>query len=76
MMAHVNGARIAGRDGRPDAKHLRVLSVAWEAKFERLRSSHLRGLGQGKEYSLSIYGCAETVGLLAASEQTESGGQT
>jgi hypothetical protein len=65
MMAHVNGARIAGRGGKPNARHLRVLSVAWEAKFERLRQAPAPRLGQGKVYTFNMYGCAETVGLLA-----------
>jgi hypothetical protein len=66
MMAHVNGARIAGGMYSPNPQHLRVLAIAWEAKFERLLGAPPRGLGQGKTYSATMYGCAETVALLAA----------
>ena len=78
MMAHVNGARIAARiagtDDAPKAAHLRVLSVAWGAKFENLLQAPPPRPGQGKEYTSKMYGCAETVGLLAAAERAESGG--
>jgi hypothetical protein len=76
MMAHVNGGRIAGREDEPKTQHLRVLSVAWRAKFERLLQTPASGPGQGKAYSSTMYGCAETVGLLAAHEQARTGGQT
>jgi hypothetical protein len=75
MMAHVNGARIAGRDGTPKAQHLRVLSVAWGAKFEALLRAPPPRPGQGKAYTSKMYGCAETVGLLAAARQSARGGQ-
>lgn len=65
MMAHVNGAWIGGGLLSPKPEHLRVLSVAWEAKFGRLLSSPPRGLGQGKTYTASMYGCPETVAMLA-----------
>ena len=74
MMAHVNGARIGGHKGEPKATHLRVLAVAWQAKFENLLQAPRPRPGQGKAYTSKMYGCAETVGLLAASEQAESGG--
>ena len=64
MMAHVNGARIAGDAGAPKASHVRILDVAWRAKFERLRQAPPPRPGQGKAYSSTMYGCAETVGLL------------
>jgi hypothetical protein len=76
MMAHVNGARIGGAVGKPRAKHLRVLSVAWDQKFENLLQAPAARPGQGKTYTSKMYGCAETVGLLAASKQALRGGQT
>ena len=60
VMAHVNGIRIA-----ENAEHLRILRVAWDAKFRRLREAPPPGPGQGKVYGSSMYGCAEAVGLLA-----------
>ncbi len=62
MMAHVNGAQIV----ESDTRHLRILSVAWQAKFERLRKAPPPRPGQGKTYTAQMYGCAETVGLFAA----------
>lgn len=67
MMAHVNGARFGGLE-EPKAAHLRILSVAWRAKFERLRDAPPPRPGQGKAYTASMYGCAETVGLLASQD--------
>jgi hypothetical protein len=72
MMAHVNGARIA--EGKAKAQHRRVLSVAWRAKFENLLQAPRARPGQGKAYTSKMYGCAETVGLLAASEGSQGGG--
>ena len=60
MMAVVNAVRLAG-----DPEHRRVLRQAWRAKFEALKKAPPPGPGQGKAYSATIYGCAETVGLLA-----------
>ena len=65
MMAHVNGARFAGKPDAPRRKHWRVLALAWEAKFERLLSSAPSGSGQGKTFTSQMYGCPETVGLLS-----------
>jgi hypothetical protein len=59
MMAHVNGARMGS------AAHARILSVAWEAKFAHLRQAPPPGPGQGKTYTAQMYGCADTVALLA-----------
>jgi hypothetical protein len=64
MMAHVNGARIAGSEDAPEGRYLRVLNVAWQAKFEALRQAPRPKPGQGKAYTSQMYGCAETVGLL------------
>jgi len=60
VMAHVNSVRITN-----NPEHLRVLKIAWESKFQRLLKTQPSGLGQGKSYSSSMYGCAEAVGLLA-----------
>ena len=54
MMAHVNGARMG------NARHARILSIAWEAKFAHLRQAPPSGPGQGKAYTAQMYGCAET----------------
>jgi len=67
MMAHVNGVRIADT-----AEHLRVLRVAWETKFERLLETPKPGPGQGKAYSSLMYGCPETIGLLAKRGRLET----
>ena len=66
VMAHVNGIRSAN-----NPEHLRVLNIAWEAKFQRLLRSQPSGLGQGKSYSSNMYGCAEAIGLLAARRKNE-----
>ena len=60
VMALVNAVRLSG-----NSEHRRVLSKAWEAKFEKLRSDHASGPGQGKSFSATLLGCAEAVGLLA-----------
>lgn len=59
IMALVNAVRIAG-----NPEHRRILSVAWEAKFQRLLGAPRPGPGQGKTYSATVYGCAEAIGLL------------
>jgi uncharacterized protein YyaL (SSP411 family) len=61
MMAVVNGARIG-----KNPEHLRILRVAWDAKFQRLLEASPAATGQGKAYTSTMYGCAETVGLLAS----------
>jgi len=66
VMAHVNGVRIAN-----NPEHLRILRIAWEAKFQRLLKSQPSGLGQGKSYSSNMYGCAEAIGLLAANRRED-----
>ena len=58
-MALVNAVRIAG-----NPEHRRILSVAWEAKFQRLLGATRPGPGQCKTYSATVYGCAEAIGLL------------
>ncbi|MBN2562101.1 MAG: hypothetical protein JXQ75_14340 [Phycisphaerae bacterium] len=63
VMAHVNGVRIAD-----NAEHLRILRVAWDAKFKRLLEAPAPGPGFGKMYTYTMYGCPETVGLLASKE--------
>lgn len=70
VMAHVNSVRIAH-----NPEHLRILDIAWEAKFKRLLETPPPGPGQGKTYSSKMYGCAEAVALLASNKQEhESGG--
>ena len=60
VMAHVNGVRISD-----NPEHLRVLKVAWAAKFKRLAEAPPQpGPGQGKTYTSKMYGCAEAIGLL------------
>jgi hypothetical protein len=61
VMAHVNGVRITD-----NPEHLRVLRIAWEAKFRRLREAPPSGPGFGKGYTSRMYGCAEAAALLAA----------
>ncbi len=70
VMALTNSVKLTG-----DPEHLRILRKAWDAKFERLRSAsaaladpdELRGFG--KTYSSSVYGCPETMALLANMQQ-------
>jgi hypothetical protein len=61
MMALVNAVRMTG-----NPEHRRILHKAWNAKFEELRAGAGNGPGQGKAFTSQLYGCAETVGLLAA----------
>jgi hypothetical protein len=69
MMAHVNGARIAGSEALPKLQHLRILWVAWKSKFVRLSQSSLAPKpGLGKAYTSTMVGCAETVGLLTSAD--------
>ena len=68
MMAHVNGARIAGSTALPKLQHLRVLWVAWKSKFIRLGQSLAPKPGLGKTYTSTMYGCAETFGLLTSAD--------
>ena len=60
VMAMVNAVRLAG-----DPEHLRILRLAWEAKFDDLKKAPPPGPGQGKAYTGTIYGCPEAAGLLA-----------
>jgi hypothetical protein len=60
-MAHVNSIRMAN-----NPEHLRILGIAWEAKFQRLLKAPPPGPAQGKTYTSKMYGCAEAIGLLAA----------
>ncbi|HCA48010.1 MAG TPA: hypothetical protein DEP45_11880 [Armatimonadetes bacterium] len=59
MMAHVNGARFGS-----NPEHLRVLGVAWEEKFGKLLRVNM-SQGFGKAWTSTMYGCAETAGILA-----------
>jgi len=65
VMAHVNGVRIGH-----NPEHLRILRIAWQEKFERLRKAPPPGPGQGKAYTSKMYGCAEAIGLLARADGT------
>ncbi|MFP3904023.1 MAG: hypothetical protein ACLFWB_07260 [Armatimonadota bacterium] len=62
MMAHVNGARLG-----EDPEHLRILDVAWREKFRALVDEETQDHGFGKTYASTMYGCPETVALLAKS---------
>ncbi len=64
VMANVNAARIA-----KNPEHLRILRIAWDAKFQRLLKSASSQTGNGKAYTSTMYGCSETVGLLAQSRK-------
>jgi hypothetical protein len=65
VMAHVNAIRMA-----EDPEQLRVLQAAWKAKFDRLSEVAPSGLGQGKTFSSTMYGCPEAAGLLAGRAQS------
>jgi len=61
IMALVNSVAITR-----SPEHLRILRLAWEAKFKRLLAQPIQpGPGQGKEYSSTMYGCPEAMALLA-----------
>lgn len=47
-----------------DPEHLRILRKAWAALFERLKASPASA-GAGKTFSSTLYGCPETISLLA-----------
>lgn len=64
VMALMNAFRIA-----KNPEHLRVLKVAWDAKFQRFLKLPKPRPGHGKGYSSTMYGCAEAIGLLAAMGQ-------
>jgi hypothetical protein len=59
MMAHVNAVRIAN-----NPEHLRILRIAWDAKFQSLLKLPPARPGHGKGYSSRMYGCAEAIGLI------------
>jgi hypothetical protein len=63
MMAHVNGARFGS-----NPEHLRVLRVAWEEKFGKLLRVNV-SRGFGKTWTSTMYGCAETAGILARRQE-------
>jgi hypothetical protein len=67
VMALVNAIRLAG-----DPEHLRILRLAWQAKFEALKNAPPPGPGQGKAYTGTIYGCPEAAGLLASRRDGQS----
>jgi len=61
IMALVNSVAITR-----NPEHLRILRLAWEAKFDRLLATPIQpGSGQGKKYSSTMYGCPEAIALLA-----------
>ena len=65
LMALVSNVRING-----NAEHLRILRIAWSAKFRRLQETPLEGAktpfrGLGKLFSVSMYAAAESAALLA-----------
>lgn len=70
MMALRNAVVLGG-----DAEHLRILRKAWQIKFARLQGQLEAMLADetsaglmGKDYGGTVYGCGETVGLLASLE--------
>jgi len=65
MMAHVNGVRYG-----ENSEHLRVLRRAWEEKFGKLLGQ-APSQGFGKSWTSTMYGCAETAGLLARLDSEE-----
>ena len=67
MMAHVNGALIGD-----DPEHLRILKVAWDEKFSKLLDEDTSAQGFGKAYASTMYGCPETVAVLASMEAPET----
>lgn len=67
MMAHVNGALIGD-----DPEHLRILKVAWDEKFSKLLDEDTTAQGFGKAYASTMYGCPETVAVLASMEAPET----
>lgn len=58
VLAQVNGIRAS-----ENAELLRVLRVAWDAKFHSQLQARARQ-GNGKEYSSKMLGCAEAIGVL------------
>lgn len=66
VMAHVNGVRIAA-----NPEHLRILRVAWDAKFKRLLQAPPPGPGLGKTYTYTMIGCPEAIGLLASAPENK-----
>jgi len=61
VMALVNSVAITH-----NPEHLRILRLAWEAKYKRLLAAPIQpGPGQGKTYSATLYGCPEAIALLA-----------
>jgi hypothetical protein len=67
MMALVNAVRLA-----ENPEHLRVLKKAWQTKFSALLEGVGQGPGLGKTFTATLYGCAETVGLLAREETDDT----
>ncbi|MEI6503847.1 MAG: hypothetical protein WCP21_22780, partial [Armatimonadota bacterium] len=73
MMAQRNGVVLTG-----DAEQLRILRRAWQTKFTRLQAQLEAMLEDetsvglmGKDYGGTVYGCGETVGLLASLDDDE-----
>ncbi len=65
MMAHVNGVRFG-----ENPEHLRILRKAWREKFGKLLDQ-APTQGFGKSYTSTMYGCAETAGILAHNPEDE-----
>jgi hypothetical protein len=59
-MSLVNSIRLSDNQ-----EHLRVLSKAWDAKFERLLQAPRTRPGAGKTYSIIMYGSPEAMNLFA-----------
>ena len=67
IMAYVNAVRITG-----NPEHLRILRLAWSAKFRRLLEAPPPGPGHGKAYTATMYGCPEAAALLATPQAEET----
>jgi hypothetical protein len=64
LLALANGVRLSG-----NAEQRRILKVAWNAAFHDLSATAPKP-GQGKSYTMTLYGCAEAASLLARPRRT------
>lgn len=65
MLALVNSVRLSH-----DPEHLRILTKAWNAKCRRIVLGERDGQSDGKTFTHTIYGSAETVSILQRLKQT------
>ena len=66
VMAYTNAVRITH-----NPEHLRILRLAWDAKFQSLLEAPPPGPGHGKSYTSTMYGCAEAIGLLTTTSERD-----